>query len=62
MGGGQSRVEEPKVVRMPNPNDPAILAAKERLLNAIKHRTGRSSTILSTLLKSVNGSGGLLGR
>ena len=62
MGGGQSRIEEPKVVRMPNATDPSVLAAKERVLNALRGRTGRTSTILSTVLKGINSAGGLLGR
>jgi hypothetical protein len=62
MGGGQSQIEQPKVVRMPNANDPALLAARQRVIDAIRNRGGRSSTILSSVLKGVNGASGLLGR
>jgi hypothetical protein len=53
---------EPKPIRMPNLNDPEILAARRRVLEQAMSRTGRASTILSDMLRSVNGSIGLLGR
>jgi len=63
MGGGQSQIEQPKVVRMPNATDPSLLAARDRILEQIKSRGGRLSTIMTNGLKGMlNGSGGLLGR
>lgn len=50
-------------IRMPNPNDPAIIAARKRLLEKAMGRGGRQSTILSDMLRGgVNGSQGMLGR
>jgi hypothetical protein len=41
---------------------PSVLAAEERVLNALPDRTGRTSMILSTVLKGINGAGEFLGR
>ena len=57
-GRAESLPSEPKPVRMPNPNDPAILAARKRSLAKGLGRGGRGSTILSEML---NGSQGQLG-
>ena len=65
MGGGTSSTEKTaaaKAVRMPNPNDPAILAARAKAIAKSQGRGGRQSTILSDVLKGINGAQGLLGR
>lgn len=61
MGGG--KIPPPTVVRMPNANDPDIIAAQNRAAAMATQRGGRQSTILSDSLKanSVNGSVGKLG-
>ena len=53
---------EPKTVRMPNPNDPEIIAARRRAMLAATAGTGRSSTILSEATQRLNGAQGLVGR
>ena len=61
-GGGGSKPEPPKVVRMPVVSDPTVQAAAQRARNAARQRSGRLSTILSNPLRSsMNGSQGLLG-
>ena len=50
------------VLDLANSNPIAVAISKERILNPVRGRTGRASTILSSLLKSVNGASGLLGR
>jgi len=60
-GGGGSKPEPPKVVRMPVVNDPTVQAAAQRARSSAGRRSGRLSTILSNPLRSVNGSRGLLG-
>lgn len=60
-GGGNSKPEPPKVVRMPVVSDPSVQAAANRARNSARQRSGRMSTILSNPLRSVNGSRGLLG-
>lgn len=61
MGG--TKIPDPVIVRMPNPNDPDIVAAQNRAVAAAKMRGGRDSTILSDNLKAngVNGSVGKMG-
>lgn len=62
MGGGQSHVES-KPVRMPLPDDPEAVARKNRMLEMMKLRGGRSATILSDALKNnANGAGGAMGQ
>lgn len=61
MGGGRSQVETPQPVRMPNPNDQAMLAAKKMAAANAQKRGGRDSTILSQALSAINGSAGKLG-
>lgn len=44
---GRPKVPEPKPVRMPDANDPAIGAAQDRKRREIAARSGRASTMLS---------------
>ncbi len=56
--GKRPKIEKPKVVRMPNQNDPEILAAGDRAKRAARSRTGRQSTILTDALRGITGSSG----
>lgn len=47
MGSLFGKAKEPKVVRMPDANDPAIRQSEERKRREIASRSGRSSTMLS---------------
>lgn len=60
-GGGGSKPEPPRVVRMPVVSDPSVQAASQRAKNVARQRSGRLSTILSNPLRTVNGSQGRLG-
>lgn len=65
MGGGQSHIEAaaPEPVRMPNANDPNIIAAGRRAMLNASRRGGRQSTMLSDVVnRMVNGSQGALGQ
>lgn len=63
MGGGQSQIEKPQAVRMPNPNDPAVLAAAKRAQMLAAQRGGRQSTLLSNATQgNTNGAAGALGQ
>jgi len=61
-GGGGSRPETPKPVRMPVNNNLAAQAAARRATMAASSRGGRSSTFLSDAIRSATGSVGKLGR
>jgi len=65
MGGRSQPVvvqaPDPVVTRMPSESDPALRAAQGRALADARKKTGRSSTILSDTLRSLNGSAGRLG-
>lgn len=62
MGGRSTVPAPPPVVRMPTPQDPNILAASRRRQGSALNREGRRSTILSDMLRGINGSAGMLGR
>lgn len=47
MGALFGKAKEPKVVRMPDANDPAIKQSEERKRREIASRSGRSSTMLT---------------
>lgn len=64
--GGRSKpvivqAPDPVITRMPGESDPALRAAQSRALADSRKRTGRSSTILTDTLRSLNGSAGRLG-
>lgn len=59
--GGAPKVktpEPPKPVRMPQQEDPEILAAAQRTRAAAMQRSGRLSTILTDQTKTTTGSSG----
>ena len=59
MGALFGKAKPPKVVRMPDANDPNILQSEERKRREIAARSGRSSTMLSRGAGGVpRGSGG----
>jgi hypothetical protein len=64
--GGRSKpvivqAPDPIVTRMPSESDPALRAAQQRAVADARKKTGRTSTILSDSLRSLNGSAGRLG-
>lgn len=62
MGALFGKAKPPKVVRMPDQNDPNIRQAEERKRREIAGRSGRSSTMLTRGGGSVpRGSGGGVG-
>ncbi len=59
MGGMSTpKPEKPKVVRMPNEEDPAALEAAKRRREAAVQRQGRQSTILTDQAMTRAGLGG----
>lgn len=59
MGGMSApKPQQPKVVRMPNEQDPAVLAAQQRRKEAALQRQGRLSTILTDQNQARAGLGG----
>ncbi len=50
--------QTPRTVRMPNQDDPEVLAAAQRTRQAALGRSGRMSTILTDQTKSTTGSSG----
>ena len=60
-GGGTQPPPPPKPVRMPTERDPAVIAAGLRAREQLARSSGRSSTVLTDVLRSVTGSKGKLG-
>lgn len=59
MGGMKSpKPKEPRVVRMPNEEDPELLAAAQRKKASDLQRQGRMSTILTSQNQDKAGAGG----
>ncbi len=47
-GGGKSKTVKPEApVRMPDPDDPALIEARKRRLTELLGRGGRASTVMT---------------
>lgn len=58
MGGSAPKPTQPRVVRMPNEEDPAAIAAARRRKEATLQRRGRLSTIMTDQNRERAGTGG----
>lgn len=60
--GQPAAMPDVKTIRMPTRTDPNILAAGNRAKGTAGKKGGRDSTMLSDMIRGVNGSQGGLGR